>query len=156
MLDDNEESVHSSCVNSSDILLSLSAIQPAIASLKHLLSDATSNIGNSTVLALSLLKYVLQLPYVSVEALEPLLFLSLGKVLCNAMAHLTIIFLMICVYPQGMIKSKYSSLLSCVSSGFHLLLDTSLTNIGSHSLSKVGWFSSALCMCTSWIVRGQQ
>lgn len=84
---DNVESVCSSRVNSSDILLSMSAIQPAITSLKHLLSDVTSNIANSSALALSLLKYVLQLSYVSVEALKPLLFLSLGKVLCTTTSH---------------------------------------------------------------------
>ena len=90
MLDNNVESICSSHVNSSDMLLSMSAIQPAITSLKHLLSDVASDIANSNVLALSLLKYVLQLPYVSVEALKPLLFLSLGKVQCTTMVHLVI------------------------------------------------------------------
>ena len=88
MLDTNVESVCSSRVNSSDKLLFMSAIQPAITSLKHLLSDVASNIANSNVL--SLLKYLLQLPYVSVEALKPLLFLSLGKVQCTTMVHLMI------------------------------------------------------------------
>ena len=142
MLDNSVESVYSSQVNSSDILLSMSAIQPAITSLKHLLSDEASNIGNSNVLALSLLKYVSQLPYVSVEALEPLLFLSLGKVQCsNRGTSYDVYVLMTCVYSQATVKSKYSSLLSCASSGFHLLLDTALTDdISSHSLSEVGCY----------------
>ena len=46
---------------------------------------------------------------------------------------------MIYGYSQTTIKSKYSSLLSCASSGFHLLLDTALTDdSSSHSLSEVG------------------
>lgn len=38
-----------------------------------------------------------------------------------------------------MVKSKYCSLLNCLSSGFHLLLETSLANDAvNHSLSEVG------------------
>lgn len=87
---DNVEGVCSSCVSSPDVLMSMSAIQPAVSALKHLLSDTSSDVCTSDVLALSVLKYVSRLPYVSVKALEPLLTLSSSKVEYNQfMMHLT-------------------------------------------------------------------
>ena len=59
---------------------------------------------------------------------------------------------MTCIYSQATIKSKYSSLLSCASSGFHLLLDTALTDdISSHSLSEVGCYYLPTIM---YVIRG--
>ena len=82
------ESVYSSSLSSPDALISISAILPAIYSLKLLLVDETSDVCSTNVLLSNLLEYIQRLSYVSVRALEPLLTLSAGKVLLGYYSYL--------------------------------------------------------------------
>lgn len=94
--DHHMEGVSASFVSSPNPLISMSAIYPAVFSLKHLLSEVTSDICSEHVVVLNLLEYIRRLSYISVRAFEPLLMLSTDKVRTHR--HITIARLGCCYF----------------------------------------------------------
>ena len=74
------DSVDSPGLSSPDALMSISAIYPAVYSLKLLLVEGTDVCSTSELLP-NLVEYIQRLSFVSAGALEPLLTLSADKVL---------------------------------------------------------------------------